>query len=942
MLNRFVAFDLETTGLDPLSDKIIEIGLVKYEGGEITETFHTLVNPGRPLPVKIKRLTGLQDADLKPAPSIEQVLPAAVALIGDCPVIGHNISFDLRFFEAAGGRSLSNETYDTLEMARLVLPGATSYRLETICSLLGVGTPKHRALADADSAARLFIALSERLRSMDMGLLLELNRLIAQARSPLSPLLGRLVKESVSTFSGGKIKPYRLPVFAESGETESRRAHGGVSNPAAVIETGRVESFFANDGPMAKTIAGYEHRPQQVAMAKEIARALNEQNYLLVEAGTGVGKSMAYLLPLLLWTTASGQRAVVSTHTINLQEQLWKKDIPILASFLGAPFRAALVKGRSNYLCLRRWFAAVAGNHTPEEASFLARVLTWLTVTKTGDRSELNIAPSESDFWQAICGDADSCLGASCRYQKHCYINKIRRKAEEADLIIVNHSLLFTDVKAENRVLPSYGPLVIDEAHHLEDVATVHLGRQVSQTALNRFFAALGKALGRLKEIAPPSGAAAWFAGIQDAQETRLAAAEAGRQFFFLLGELVFQGRSGDDREYGRATVRLPLSGEGWLELAARASALVEQVHNLAATAGKLVEMMELWSITDEGWTGRSKDLAQTVQPGLTLAHDLKFIISGSGENHVYWVEAEFSTGETARHAALYAAPIDVGALLYESFFKNKAPVILTSATMSVSGTFQHYKERTGLCHIPGDRLAEARFDSPFAYDNQALLCINRDLPAPGAVPAEDYLDRLAKAIERFVLANRGRTMVLFTSHRALRSVYCRLKPRLEEEDICILGHGIDGGRSRILEEFKSTEKSVLLGSSSFWEGVDVPGEALSCVVIVKLPFWSPSVPVIEARLEDLARKKRDGFKEFSVPQAVIRFKQGFGRLIRTAADRGIVVILDRRILDKKYGRYFLNSLPLRSHVRGDTETIVKKITEWMRTKDEPGLTWQV
>jgi ATP-dependent DNA helicase DinG len=940
MLNQFVACDLETTGLDPYTDKIVEIGMVKAENGEIKDKFHALINPGRTLPVRIKRLTGLNDADLAACPPLIEVLPDALKFIGDTPLVGHNIGFDLRFLSAASGRALSNETYDTLELARLVLPGASGYRLDALCGLLGIEIPRHRALQDAEAAAALFLLLSERLRSQDLGVLVELNRLLAQARSSLSPFLNSLVREGMSRFSDQKIKPHNLAVFAENDEAEPRRASGGGAVPATPLDLVRVQEFFSKAGPLSGTISGYELRPQQAAMAAKITQSLNAQKYLLLEAGTGVGKSMAYLLPLILWCAATGQRAVVSTHTINLQEQLWGKDVPLLARSAGVPFKAALVKGRSNYLCLRRWFAATGGEHFPEEAAFLARVFSWLSATKTGEKSELSLTPTDFDYWHTICGDSDSCLGGVCRYQKHCFINRARRKAEEADLIIVNHSLLFTDVRSENRVLPSYGPLVIDEAHHLEDAATSHLGRQVAQGALNTFFAALGKILARLKEKAPPSDGKKWYAAINEVQEMRLEAAEASRHYFFLLGEFVRNYQSGNDRDYGRVTLRLPRNGEDWQDVVDRSALLSGEIKNLAGEAEKVAEMMELWAISDEGWVGRTRDLTQTIQSGLALAGDLEFIMNGSGDNFVYWVETDINAEGSAGHTTLLAAPIDVGSLLYENFFKNKVPVILTSATLSVGDSFQHYKERTGLHCLPDGQLLETRLESPFAYEKQALLCINRELPAPGMAAPADYLDRLAQVIHRLISANKGRSLILFTSHRTLREVYRRLKPGLEEEDICILGHGIDGGRSRILEEFKTTVRSVLLGSSSFWEGVDVPGEALTCVVIVKLPFWSPSVPVIEARLDDLAGKNRDGFREFSVPQAIIRFKQGFGRLIRTGTDRGAVVILDRRILEKRYGRFFLSSLPLKSHIRGDTDMIAKKISEWMENRGEMGPVW--
>ncbi|MHB8986567.1 MAG: helicase C-terminal domain-containing protein [Eubacteriales bacterium] len=943
MLGNFIACDLETTGLNPVSDKIIEIGLVRAVDGKIKEKFHRLVNPGLPLPVKIKRLTGLDDSDLKECRPLGEFLPEVLEFIGDSPVVGHNIKFDLSFLSAAAGRTLSNQPVDTLELARLVVSAAREYRLDSLCEMFKIGVSvRHRALEDAEAACQLFFALAERLRSLDFNLIIPLNRLLALAHSPWADFTAGLIRENLASFPDQKLNPYPYAVFSEHPDAPFRKVDAEVVREAHPLDPEQVRDFFGCGGPLEKVIQGYEHRPQQQAMAAKIASALNGEKYLLMEAGTGVGKSMAYLLPLVLWSSSCGERSVVSTHTINLQDQLWQKDVPLLAKATDTPFKAALVKGRSNYICLRRWFSTVDSNLFPEEAAFYARVLTWLAFTKTGDKNEINMYPGDNDHWQAVCGDADSCLGGRCRYQRHCFIQRARRKAEEASLIIVNHSLLFTDVQAEKRVLPAYGPLVIDEAHHLEDVATSQLGAHVAQGNVNRWLSTLGKTLARLKDKAPPSDGARWSAVLKGIMEMRLEIVETARLFFYVLGEFVLCNRTGDDKEYTRLTLRLPPGDEGWEEVAARSCVFLDIMRSFFDETAKLVEMLELWAITDEVWAGPARDLTQVLQEGRVIAGDFEFIINCSAENYVYWVEAEVSAEGSSKHTKLFAAPVDVGSLLYENFFKNQNKVVLTSATLSVNGDFGHYKERSGLCYLPEGELLEASYDSPFRYDDQALLCINREIPAPWAVPAEDYLDQLSRAISSLVSANRGRTLVLFTSHKTLRETYRRLKSPLEEEDIYILGHGIDGGRTRILEEFKRTERSVLLGASSFWEGVDVPGDSLTCVVIVKLPFWSPSVPVIEARLEHLARRERDGFRDFSVPQAVIRFKQGFGRLIRTASDRGIVVIMDRRIMDKKYGRYFLNSLPVKSHIRGDTNFIARKITEWAESGEEHSMSWQV
>jgi ATP-dependent DNA helicase DinG len=348
---------------------------------------------------------------------------------------------------------------------------------------------------------------------------------------------------------------------------------------------------------------------------------------------------------------------------------------------------------------------------------------------------------------------------------------------------------------------------------------------------------------------------------------------------------------------------------------------------------------MDTWAVTQEAWAGFARDLGQIVQSGESMVDELEFILEGRDEGFVYWVDMDFSTRSGARYFTLMAAAIDVGAILYERLFENKSTVIMTSATITVNGSYDHFIERTGLGYIPRENLATADFDSPFAYENQALLCINRDLPVQGAVAVNVYLESLEHTIYKLIEVTGGKTLVLFTSHRTLREIYRRLKPKLETLDVYLLGHGLDGSRSRILEEFKKDGRTVLFGALSFWEGVDVPGDALTCVVIVKLPFMSPSVPVIEARLEDLARQERDGFRMLSVPQAVIRFKQGFGRLIRSCSDKGVVVILDGRILNKSYGRQFLRSLPVTSHFRGGIDMITKKMSEWVNMENNAN-TW--
>ncbi|TEB09891.1 helicase C-terminal domain-containing protein [Pelotomaculum propionicicum] len=933
MIKDFVVCDLETTGLNPVNDKIIEVGLVRLAQGEIAGEYHTLVNPGVKLPLKIKRLTGINDSDLAGAPHIESVLPEILDFIGENAIAGHNIQFDLSFLSAARGVPLPNPVFDTLELARIVAPDAANFRLDSLCDTFKINqAEKHRALGDAKAAAFLLKELTGKLCEINLNTLMQLNSLLAEARSDWSGFTSELIKNRLKSFPDQKISP--VSYWKRDGEKifSKARSHCEYSGDSEkhLLKEEEVVSFFSQDGPLAAVLPAYEHRPQQVAMVSKVTQALNEEKYLLMEAGTGVGKSMAYLVPAVMWSLLSGERSLIATHTINLQEQLWIKDIPLLTEVIKAPFRAALAKGRQNYICLRRWVSVLEGFHLPEEAAFYARLLTWLTATNTGDKSELNISPVESELWLNVCGETDGCLGSRCLYQRDCFVNRARKLAEEADLIITNHSLLFSDIKVENKALPAYGPLIIDEAHHLEESATTHLGRQFSQSAACRWLGVAGKTLSKLAEKAPPADGLKWVQALKKAQETRLEAVEAVRLFFMVVWDAAVDNLSDIEKEYNRFSLRLSRLEQVYEELLASGQKCLRTLREFIDDLKTCANFMEVWSLSEDAWVGGARDAAQICSGGEVLAADFQFILEGSDPEFVYWADFEHSPRSQNRNCALIAAPINAGAILYDRLFKNKKTVILTSATLAVSGNFLHFMERNGLDYIPEERLVTALHDSPFVYDQQALLCISRDLPVQGSVNEEVYYDKLEKALFKLLETAGGRTLVLFTSHRTLREIYGRLKPGLENIDICLLGHGIDGSRTRLLDEFKKDGRTVLFGASSFWEGVDVPGDALACVVIVKLPFMSPSVPVIEARLEDLARRAKDGFRALSVPQAVIRLKQGFGRLIRSSKDRGCVVILDRRILDRSYGRQFLLSLPLKSHIRGDLDLISKKVLDWL------------
>lgn len=926
MLDSFVVCDLETTGLSPFQNEIIEVGLVLVEGGRVKSTFHTLVRPQKELPKGISRLTGLKDEDFRDSPEIREVLPRVLNFLASHPLVGHNVSFDRGFLEAAAGK-LSNPAFDTLELAKIIFPFSPGYRLGSLCKYLGISNAReHRALSDALATVTLYHRLVDGLKELDANLLTALCFLLLRAGSswagPLLDLASRTVPgtgpDSVSFFPG-------------RGDSLECPAQERVVPDLGLAEVARM---LAPGGAVAAAMDNYEYRPQQVEMVKAVFSALNENKHLLMEAGTGTGKSLAYLLPLVCRVLAGGERAVVATHTLNLQSQLWEKDIPALRRMLPWPFTVALVKGRQNYLCLRRWQEILtAGNWSPEEAAFWARILIWTSKTKTGDRAEIRLGGREQDFWNLVSAENESCPGSFCAwYAKGCFVNRVRREAEKADIVITNHSLVLADLRAENRLLPPYDLLVVDEAHHLEDVATEQLGKKITWAEVRHWLNALARLPGRCAELVPPAGYSRWEELLRDFQESREKLyVDAGFFFRELAGLVTGRAKARGGQEQGAAVLRI--CGEGGEKppfLQAEFASFLSSFDLFLRELEKLTVTLEEWSRLDSAWRKHYGEALAQLTAGKDLRFRLVFTLGAGEDGHVFWVEAEPKEGGQPA-ITVNAAPVCVGGELARHLWTQKKAVVLTSATLSAKGYFGYVTERLGLDFLPPERVITLQVDSPFRYDLQSALCVVEDVPAPGEVPEEVYHEVLSATLTGLIEAARGKVLVLFTSHRSLQETYWRLREYCAANDICLLAHKVNGDRARLLEEFKNEERAVLLGSHSFWEGVDIPGEALTCVVIVKLPFGFPGMPVAEARLEDLRKRGRDGFYHYTLPQAVLRFKQGFGRLIRTGRDRGVVVLLDRRILSRSYGKHFLNSLPLTRHFCGSGPAISKYIARWLQ-----------
>ncbi len=712
-----------------------------------------------------------------------------------------------------------------------------------------------------------------------------------------------------------------------------------------------IEALFAPKGGICRSLPHYEFRDEQVRMCFCVAEAFNQGRIAVIEAGTGTGKSLAYLLPALFWALRNKERVVVSTNTINLQEQLIRKDLPFLQSVIPEQFRAVLVKGRSNYLCLRKLEGVKIEPllFADEHAAELQALIDWSARSAEGCRSDLSIPPRD-ELWEEVACEADQCGRVKCPWYAKCFFYTARREAAGADLLVVNHALLMADVAVRSEtgyessaVLPPFSRLIFDEGHHLEDIATSFLSSQVSRYGLLKYLAGLQNPrkgqkgllprLGTLLSREIPESLEALHQELSGILELTLipdrhALADAISAIMDDVGLGLLEQLKVSKERHGEYKLRLTpaLYGTGfWREVEERTTELGRLITAYVGGLNRLFKSFE--KLPDE--------VVEKFSGVLTDLRGIRGRLEGSVENLAAFTDRregfcrwfELKSGGRGMILKLCVSPLEIAAAFKGTVLDRFRTVVVTSATLAVGESFGFLKKRTGIALAAPERVTELLLPSPFDYRRQAFVGIPADIAEP-TVPGFDAI--LEPHLLEALLISQGRAFVLFTSYDLLRRVYDRIAVRLSAEGLTPLRQG-EMNRTLLLSRFRKEKNAVLFGTDSFWEGVDVKGKALELVIITRLPFRVPTEPVLEARAERITAEGGDPFMEYTVPQAVIKFKQGFGRLIRSRDDRGGVLVLDSRVLSKNYGRIFLRSLPEVETISGPATAVYGRMREFFK-----------
>ncbi|MFD1413837.1 ATP-dependent DNA helicase DinG [Oceanobacillus jeddahense] len=911
---RYVVIDLETTGNSPAkSGKIIEIGMVVIENEEIKETKTTLLNPNQSIPPFISHLTGIHNEEVKDAPLFIDEAEAITRILQDSYIIAHNANFDVGFLNmeltSNGYPELKNQVLDTVELSRILFPSISSYKLNHLADYFELHhDDPHRALSDAYVTAKLFFKLKEKLDHLPYETLYKLKNLEDKLQSDLATILdNRLEELAFQEHPDDQIKHYQGLAFRMS-EKETK-----TQSPIDLSFGEYLDDIYNKPGALSKAFSSYEPREGQRQMSETIYDAFSAKKHAFIEAGTGTGKSLAYLLPAVYQAVNHKERLIISTYTTQLQSQLLEEEIPLLRKIIHSPFKVALMKGKNHYLNLEKFLYELDYGSKDNYDFVLTKaiLLVWITETETGDIDEIQLPAGGYIFFQKVSADVEKTMNPKSPWFHHSYYQLARRRAQKANIVITNHALLCTDMFNDYAFLPSYQKVIIDEAHHFEETASHHYGLKLDYIQMqftcnylgtadeDKQFSAVLKAsnVKKREELADR-----WNAAMKEAKYDI-------DELFHLIERFVMAQQKSDKAtsDLGRVQYRIKTDTyqqDAWQlaqDLAARLRLHFQKQLDV------LMQLINDYALENDDEKQFLENIGQMQDVLEKYMEDLKVMFQEQNEVElIKWAEVDLK----GRHHSvfLYSEPSNMAPILAEDFFSQKESVIFTSATLTMGSSFKFIKERLGVAEK--DLLTE-QIASPFQYDKQVQLLVPTDFPDIKYGNIDDFVYAVCEAILSLAEVTSGRMLVLFTSYDMLKKANDLLKEMMTDQQYVIIAQGVtSGSRSRLKKNFQSYDQAILLGTSSFWEGVDIPGEDLSALVMARLPFQPPNHPVFEAKSHQMKEAGRNPFMDLSLPQAVIKFKQGFGRLIRSSEDRGIVFICDGRIKTAKYGKYFLESIP--------------------------------
>lgn len=901
MFNKpFVVLDLETSGTDPKKDDIIEVAMVRYENGKEVDRYESLIRIDYSLSKIISIITGITDNDLQERGKDREVVFKKIeSMLSGAYLVAHNTKFDAGFLEAKKIKMKVLGFLDTIPLAQIMIPSAASYSLESLSDDLNIThVNKHRAMGDVEATLSLFLHLCESIEQLPMQALKEI-----QSHCEGSTWEGAAVFADLQSTSPKAMVPNAEALSIQSSSNGIRKA----LEVDEILKEGGILHQFWDD---------YEPRLQQEEMSRAVLDAFEREYHLICEAPTGVGKSLAYLIPAAAMAIRNKSKVVISTNTINLQEQLYEKDIPLLKRIYhhgiqNDGVRAALLKGRNHYLCLRRLAKFKSKRQfSDDEIVLLIKILVWQATSVSGDSGEIHLTRNDKLIWDfELCADKKYCSPQKCKPYGDCYLHRARKKAEEADIVIVNHALLCADLESGGGLLPEYNYLVIDEAHNFEESATDAFGMNLKQENFSLPLKVVRDFLEAFK---------------RQYQDTLFSSQMSGEQSNQLL-EGMEDLQSSVDNLFTLIAyfVNRHVKDTGYVE-----NLLIDQVLmgmeewlNLSVTADEVLTKLQIWLkdlrsfadllLLNGNEHSEQNEMAMEILQESELIQDQvsamkHFFTDNVASDYIRWMSADLQGV-----VSINLAPYRPGVMLKNLLYNQKKSIILTSATLGVRLQQRGYDapEQHPFTYLRtlldlDEKFEELIIDSPFDFEAQTFVLVPTDaLPISSLKSVQQLAPFFADLIKKV----GGSMMTLFTSYRMIETLYMDLMEPLKNEGVKLLAQRLSGGRNKIMKAYMNDPAhSVLFGTSSFWEGVDIKGDALSTLVIHKLPFDVPTDPVCKAR----GQLFNNGFYEYSVPRAILKFRQGFGRLIRSKKDYGVMVVLDNRVIEKDYGKLFLEALP--------------------------------